>query len=568
MGLAGGLATNGAGQVSTSELPSSVALTTSPEKVTGPWAFRTPPVTRGVITTIDPTKARSRNALAPLVVPSVDGHGQNVEPCVLYIPEGITDANSNTWKYLMVCADYYQNQSSLENPSIRVSNDGQTWSTVTGAPDPLVANPGGGFHNYDQSITIGPDGTIYVLYMVSDDATVERTYYITTTDLVNWTAPTLLQTNNNVGTEREQAPVAQWDGSQWHVWKVQFVPANPSAIIHYTGATIAAALAGSGTTCTINNQPATPTVLWEHNIIRVGEIWCGVITAKTGVNCNLYFMTSPDGVSWTMGTLPLLQPMAPGQGALWDKGLIYRSTIALLNTGRGGFRFGLWYGGADSTGTANWGIGYTEIWFADAEAPREAFRFPAVPSRYFTNPVITSLTNGALTLNNMYLYIAYSGEVGILINGLDLTVSAAGGAGSAMRGGLYICNKQSNPFWWAAGTAWGTLVSELAATFDGTSATHQLQRWAGTQNLWVPPRTWFGIAGACQGAAISIQQGKIANTQWSVYGAAGSAYNNTPGCVLFCTGINGALPQSFTPTGVGQVDNGLGMLLDSTTPSG
>lgn len=559
------------------ENPSYVPLGgTTQSKVTGPVTFRTPATVRGRVTTINPLKARSRNALSALTVPSVDGTGENVEPCVLYLPDGITDQHGATWRYLMVKAGYHNTDSSLENPDLVVSNDGQTWAHIAGCPSPLVAKPSYG-NNFDQSITVGPDGTLYVLYMDTDTTTTDKTYYITcsptttggtTYDFSVWSSPVTLLTNSSIGTEREQAPVAQWDGTQWHVWTVQLVPANPSGIIHYTGASIAAALAGTGVACTINNQPATPTVLWEHNIIRIGEIWVGVITAKTGVNSVLYFMTSPDGATWTMGTKPLLQPMALGQGALWDRGTIYRSTVVLLDTGRGGIRFGLWYGGATvASGAATWGIGYTEIWFADAEAPREAHKYGAAASRWYVNPIVTALTSGALTQNNMYVYVAYSGEVGLLINGLDLTVASAV-ASAVMRAGLYIANNQDNPYFWASGTAWGTLVSEAASTFDGNSATHQgVIRWAGTQNLWVPPRTWFGIAGASQGAAINIQQGKILNTGFSPFGASGAGYNNTPAVCLFCTGVTGALPQVFTPTGVGQVDNGIGYLLDSTQPS-
>jgi hypothetical protein len=96
------------------------------------------------------------NADQNLNIPTYDGSGQNVHPSLVYFEEPF-----NSWKYWMAITPYADSNEDLENPSIVVSNDGNTWQVPEGLTNPIIPHPGGQEFNSDP--TLFYDGNKFIL---------------------------------------------------------------------------------------------------------------------------------------------------------------------------------------------------------------------------------------------------------------------------------------------------------------------------------------------------------------------------------------------------------------------
>lgn len=539
--------------------------------VESPVAFHVAPTIDNVIGGIDPTKARTRNATAPLTIPSYDGSNQLVEPSVVCIPSGFTDANGNVWYYLMSVSGYFQGNANFENPQIRGSVDGKTWSTITGAADPLIPQPGSG-HNYDSSIALGPDGRIYITTIQSGTGDgLDHYYWIASADLVNWgngagqTAALNQLFTTQTSTLRYNTLNIGWDGTRWHMWGVRYVGGN--ALLHWTAPTIAALGTATPTVATIT-IPGGRT-LWESNIIRLGGQWVGLITTSTdtsGSGSYLHLMTSPDGNTWTLEQYPILRPMTFNGtgvgGTAWDAGQVYRAGLAGIASGRAGPRIAIWYSAQDGGSPATWKVGYTEAWFANDASPDAAQLGGNAAGQWYPAAFPNAASGGAtLSVGNLFLAGAYSGEDGIAISRLGASINTPV-ATAILRMGIYIINDQLHPFQWTTGVAWATLVSEASATIDCSQVAGFYSQLMQNSLLYVPPRTWFAIAGVSQTAAANLIVGKpLTGVYTPLSAGTANPYNSNTFVALFQTGVTAALPSSFVPSGGSQADAGVGYQL-------
>jgi len=100
------------------------------------------------------------------------------------------------------------------------------------------------------------------------------------------------------------------------------------------------------------------------NVIRVRHQFVAVITTATdlgGSATQLHLMTSDDGVTWNLPRSPLLS--ASSRPGAFDRGSVYRGSLATLPARKGRVRLGLWYSASDGAIAPNWRMGYTEVMF-------------------------------------------------------------------------------------------------------------------------------------------------------------------------------------------------------------
>lgn len=125
-----------------------------------------------------------------LTTPTYDGSGQATHPKVLHIPEGW-----NGYKYWMAFTPYPNGNDDFENPSILVSNDGNTWVVKPGATNPIEPEPTDGTYLADTHIVIGYDNVMYCYFRGMNPALTEYYLYVkSSVDGITWAAKQIAMT--------------------------------------------------------------------------------------------------------------------------------------------------------------------------------------------------------------------------------------------------------------------------------------------------------------------------------------------------------------------------------------
>jgi len=256
------------------------------------------------------------NAIDFQITPTYDGSGVAIHPDVLYFENGW-----NGYKYWLAMTPYAGQDATLENPSMLVSNDGQTWEVPTGLTNPIIPYPGVGMFNSDTDLTMSPDGlTMYMVYR--EFSTLEKIFLISSTDGINWTLPTLILEGDVSSVTQMLSPSIIWDGSQY---------------VMYTGDSSQVSfrdVAFRRTCPTIDGTWSSriPTVMSEdfginHVCVKLIDGVYYMVTTNTigpGKFGN-YLAKSTDGINfdydWGFAIFPSENPK-------WDSRQIYRATIS------------------------------------------------------------------------------------------------------------------------------------------------------------------------------------------------------------------------------------------------
>lgn len=156
------------------------------------------------------------------------------------------------------------------------------------------------------------------------------------------------------------------------------------------------------------------------------------------------------------------------------------------------------------------------------------------------------------------LHPFFSGTAGLTIDQLDVLVGTVRAAGLVTRCGVFQITDQTNPFSWAIGTAWATLLVESGQT-DNT-VVGQRTVTAGTA-LTIPANTWFAVGGVEQvAAAVRTVGGNAGQTMSSPLGqSAVGGYAASAGLALYADSDNGAPPATIPPAGATNLDSGVGI---------
>lgn len=282
------------------------------------------------------------NAETALVTPTYDGSGQAVHPDVYY------NASSwNSYKYWMVMTPYPGSNESYENPSIIVSNDGNTWGVPTGLTNPLYPDPVGSGHNLDPDIFMGLDGKLWIIFVTSEDNGVKNTRVMSSSDGINWSAPTVIITHPSAYNIISPAVVIE-DGG-YTMWAVDI--SSGSAVLKKRTATTPDGTWSEPATCILNSMPAGR-YIWHMDVSKYGSEYHMLLNSSSsnggGTDTKLTFAISSDGINWSVKSTPVIEQSASN----WDNSLVYRGTMVLM-----GDSYDIWYSGYSSAG--QWRIGRT-----------------------------------------------------------------------------------------------------------------------------------------------------------------------------------------------------------------
>lgn len=279
------------------------------------------------------------NAAAPLTTPTYDLSGQATEPSLVYIPGGW-----NSWKYWLAFCPYPGADATKENPSILVSNDGQTWQVPNGLTNPVVAKPASGT-NFDSTLFFDrTTGTMYLYW--ADTVGTGNVWSLQSTDGITWTNKT--NHFSNLGASSWNTPQVVWDGTQYNFF---YVDLNGTITVRKaTGASPlgpwSAAQASNVAGAVLNGNNGS------HAEVRFfGGKFYMVINANA--NGFLFWLSSPDGLTWALPDRPL---MIAGSGT-WDANL-YKTAFALVQAAEG-WLVQLWYSAFNASNVYH--IGFTQV---------------------------------------------------------------------------------------------------------------------------------------------------------------------------------------------------------------
>lgn len=296
--------------------------------------------------------AVAARAAAPLTTPTHDGHGNTVQPDVVYV-----DAGWNGYKYWMMCTSYPADDHT-EALELLTSNDGDTWDVPAGGTNPITGEPPVNHQWGDPCLFFSPDGlTLNCVYYDLWTGNPDRLWLTTSTDGITWTTPVLILTSD--GTEIFRSPSIVWDGANYILWTCNTQPA-PDVFNRRTCPTITGSWSAP-TACIFKvsygtTQATKPPITFPfHGHVKYANgIYYGFYAdISSGLAC---LISSADGITWQY---PRHGPGFPGftmgtGGAVWDK-TIYSCSILKLVSG-----FDLFYSAMDAGGTI-FNIGRTTI---------------------------------------------------------------------------------------------------------------------------------------------------------------------------------------------------------------
>lgn len=312
------------------------------------------------------------NAPDYLNTPTYDGSGSTVHPDVIDFAQlGVPDGRWNGYRYWMIHTPFHNNDESLENPSVLVSDQAATgWAVPDGVRDPLWFRPGPGTWNNDVDWVYDPDADELVLiYKPHSALAVARS-----SDGVTWpTTATQVSTEKPVGDPQRgltgaSPSLVRVSATDWRIWAVA------DSQIWVTQTTDPSLTTGwsVSTVCSFPGMIGTP---WHLDVIRLDGIFYAFIYNRSttnqdsGTGAGLTTATSTDGVTWSVGNPdPLFvqgdsTPFAsrPTGWAdhpnyfIWDRYNLYRPT---LQPHENGTHFRVWY---SARGDSSWRVGYLRL---------------------------------------------------------------------------------------------------------------------------------------------------------------------------------------------------------------
>lgn len=281
------------------------------------------------------------NAPVYLTTPTPDGTGNATHPDVIDMGTAW-----NGYRYWMALTPFHASDSTIENPSILVSNDNLTWVVPPGGSNPIDPQPSTGYNSDPDLILVG--GTLYLIYRMTAASsplpTGDVIYCRTSTDGVTWSAETMiLQTAANACL----SPTIIYDGTQFVMYSV-----NDSAPPEWVEKRTASSITGTW------SAPSTVAITWPGTrtpwhidaTISAGKTYLIINEGSSGGQ-GLYFSvaSSPDGSTFTLSGL-LMNPSLTG----WDNVRIYRASGTIS-----GANLRLWY--SANGASSDWHVGYTTI---------------------------------------------------------------------------------------------------------------------------------------------------------------------------------------------------------------
>lgn len=279
-------------------------------------------------------RAYAINATGSFATPTYDGSNESTHPSV-YDSGGTW----NGYRYWMAMTPLPAGAATFENPSILVSDDGDTWIVPVGLTNPIDPSPGGAFYNSDPNLLMDND-TLYCYYRESDGVIEDRIKLKSSTDGINWSAESALFT---VAASECISPAVIYFGGQYFM----FSNANSGPTIQRRTASSPSGPWSAPANCNISGGTGFAT-LWHIEVIAVGSRFYMLYNNNSR---DFYFAYSDDaGLNWISAAS---RAMAAGSGG-WDN-FLYKGSLIYRSDGN----FDLWYGAYEGAAPTIWHIGRT-----------------------------------------------------------------------------------------------------------------------------------------------------------------------------------------------------------------
>ncbi len=341
--------------------------------------------------TVDTTSLSVQHAddFLRIKIPSIDilvpsDSFRAIHPSGLYYPNGFL--GWKRWLVLTRGSDY------LEDPFIRVSNDGENWYRFgvgkDSCPDPLFTvadcprNGAPAGHLSDGELYRTRDSTLWVIWRasyapVASDMGWNALYASSTRDGITWSRPIQIVPFTKGDASLISPAVWRSPAGGYRMWTVE--PPEPEAVNGTTGSTIlllwhADSIGMQWTVVdtvrqagTLNAWPGSDQLsgrdsAWHVEVVPNGRTERLVLlTAMNGYTHPLYIgKSTDDGTSVDFKYAPLLS--GRGDGTSWDSRDVYRSTGYWVNKD-GETVLELIYSGMSEAGPGSWRVGRTDVHF-------------------------------------------------------------------------------------------------------------------------------------------------------------------------------------------------------------
>lgn len=271
-------------------------------------------------------------ATLPLVISTPDGSGQPVHPDIVDSASGF--AGHRFW---LACTPYPYGADHLENPVIRVSDDGTHWSVPRGVPDPVVEAPKDLRYHWSDTDLVLSDGRLFLFFRGCMRGRDEAQLHLTTSnDGASWTTPEVIYTGQWALSPAVVHEPGGW--SMWHIW----CDGSTSRLLRQKAD--APVAWQSPEVCRLIIPGHVP---WHIDVVSVASgyeaLICAFPTGTDPSRCRLFHASSADGLAFSIsGPTPLMKPNRLG----WPNRMIYRSTFLKQDDGT----YRIWFS------AASWGM--------------------------------------------------------------------------------------------------------------------------------------------------------------------------------------------------------------------
>lgn len=375
--------------------------------------------------------------------------GQTTHPSVLDFGAG---GSFGGYRYWMAHTPYPAGNDAHEDPNIAASNDGSTWTVPSGLTNPLDNQPGSpGAYNSDVELVVHPDGGLLLMWRTYNPATTggEEQFWIRqSTNGTTWT-PKVMVYQSAASVRRVMSPTLIWESGGWTMYGVDILT-SPNRVLKFrhTGSTMTVAGWSAPVVCPVTLPAGRDP--WHIQVRWIDGQYIGMLNDVTldtsGLNGDLYVITSTDGVNFQRGTTVAI-PRAGGTGVGHTAN--YRASLVQKAVDQ----LDVWFGGWVQTPTIIWNMFRTTL-----TAPRIAVGIP-VMTNYSQNPSLevngtgwASSQDGVNITAAMLTAGRVTGELAAVGTGSFRVVFTATGAGT--NGGFYAQQEVD-----LTGLAAGTRVS-------------------------------------------------------------------------------------------------------------
>ena len=257
-------------------------------------------------------------------VATPDGSGVLVHPSCLYFTNGW-----NGYRYWMVSTGYLASDLTKENPDLTVSNDGITFTALSGVSHPLVPYPGTGKYNSDPHLVLGPDNVMYLYYREygvdygEGSGFLEHIKVTYSSDGLTWSSATIVHSANQ-SVSRPCSPSVWYDHptKTWYMLAVDIIP-SPYVLKRYSSTT-PTGIFSSETAVTVTNGWYSTLGPWHFEVTNLGDQLIALVQDGSNVGGALNLLVSIDsGLTWLRNTTAL------------SGGGYYKSTMVVKQTNKG-----------------------------------------------------------------------------------------------------------------------------------------------------------------------------------------------------------------------------------------